>query len=311
MPTPPYKRAGIRAPWHDYTGAGFYMITLVTAPRRNFFGTCKDNAVQLSMEGQHVVDAWHAIPTFTPQIEAQELIVMPDHLHGILFAKEKLPRTLSAIVRGFKSGITSALRRASRDASLSVFQDGFHDLVSLDVKSVKAYSAYIKDNPRRYCLKREHPDLFIRLDHLSSPNLPRDLPWTGFGNPFLLDKPLRLAVRVSRSATPDEINTKKALFLEAIHQGAVLISPFISPGEKEMVAYAIEAGGSVIVLKHEGFPPLYKPSGAYFDLCAQGRLLILSCSGFTGQKMPLTREACLQMNGWCSAIEHGHNALRP
>jgi len=154
---PPYKRAGIRAEWHDYTGAGFYMITLVTAPRRNLFGCCKDNAVQLSSEGNHVVDAWHKMPFFTPQIEAQELCVMPDHLHGILFAKEKLPRTLSTIVRGFKSGITSALRRLSQDPTLSVFQDGFHDLVSLQVKSIKAYSAYIRDNPRRYCLKREHP----------------------------------------------------------------------------------------------------------------------------------------------------------
>ena len=302
MPPPSYKRAGIRAQWHDYTGAGFYMITLVTAPRRNLFGVCKDNAVQLSIEGKLVCEAWHKMPTFTPQIEAQELCIMPDHLHGILFAKEKLPRTLSAIVRGFKSGITSELRRMSQAPTLSVFQDGFHDLVSLQIKSIKAYSAYIRDNPRRYCLKREHPDLFTRLDHLTSPHLPKELPWTGFGNPFLLDKPHRLAVRISRSATPEEITSKKAFFLEAIHQGAVLISPFISPGEKEMVSYAIEQGGSVIVLKHEGFPALYKPSGAYFDLCAQGRLLILSCAEFTGQKTPLTREACLEMNGWCSAI---------
>jgi REP element-mobilizing transposase RayT len=302
MPPPAYKRAGIRAQWHDYTGAGFYMITLVTAPRRCLFGCCKDNAVQLSPEGSHVVDAWHKMPTFTPQIEAQELCIMPDHLHGILFAKEKLPRTLSAIVRGFKSGITSALRRLNQDPTLSVFQDGFHDLVSLQVKSIKAYSAYIRDNPRRYCLKRERPDLFTRLDHLASHHLPKELPWTGFGNPFLLDKPLRQAVRVSRSATPEEINTQKALLQETLHQGGVLISPFISPGEKQMVSYAIEKGGSVIVLKHEGFPALYKPSGAYFDLCAQGRLLILSCAEFTGQKKPLTREACLEMNSWCSAI---------
>lgn len=299
---PPYKKAGIRAAWHDYTGAGFYMITLVTAPRRNLFGVCQENAVVLSPEGQYVRRAWQAMPSYTPQIEAQELCIMPDHLHGILYAKEQLPRSLSAIVRGFKSGVTSALRSQSQSSGLSVFQDGFHDLVSLQVKSIKAYSAYIRDNPRRYCLKRDHPDLFTRLEHLTSPLLPEGLSWKGFGNRFLLDKPYRVAVRVSRSATPEEITAKKAFFLEAIRQDAVLISPFISPGEKEMVAYAIEQGGSVIVLKHDGFPPLYKPSGTYFDLCAQGRFLILSCAEHTGQKQPLTREACLQMNGWCSAI---------
>jgi len=305
---PPYKKAGIRASWHDYTGTGFTMITLVTDPRRALFGVCKDNTVHLSPAGLCVREAWQAMPDFTPQLEAQELCIMPDHLHGILFVKEKLSHALSAVIRGFKSGITSTLRRLNNDPSLAVFQEGFHDLVSLQVHSIKAYSNYIRDNPRRYCLKREHPDLFTRLDHLDSPLLPEGLPWKGFGNRFLLDKPYRLAVRVSRSATPDEITSKKALFLEAIRQGAVLISPFISPGEKEMVAHAIEHGGSVIVLKHEGFPPLYKPSGAYFDLCAQGRLLILSCQAYTGQKQPLTREACLQMNGWCTAIQ-GNNAL--
>ena len=133
------------------------MITLVTAPRRSLFGLCKDNTVHLSSEGSHVVEVWHKIPTFTPQIEAQELCVMPDHLHGILFAKEKLPRSLSAVVRGFKSGITSALRRLSQDPTLSVFQDGFHDLVSLQVKSIKAYSAYIRDNREEGFFPGSHP----------------------------------------------------------------------------------------------------------------------------------------------------------
>ena len=35
------------------------------------------------------------------------------------------------------------------------------------------------------------------------------------------------------------------------------------------------------------------------------------CALLTGQKTPLTREACLKMNDWCSAIEHGNNAMRP
>jgi hypothetical protein len=56
--------------------------------------------------------------------------------------------------------------------------------------------------------------------------------------------------------------------------------------------------GSLILLKPDGFPPLYKPSGAYFDLCAQGRLLVLSPFAYTGRKQPLTRERCLQMNEW-------------
>jgi hypothetical protein len=61
-------------------------------------------------------------------------------------------------------------------------------------------------------------------------------------------------------------------------------------------------GGGLIVLKHGGFPPLYKPSGRYFDLCASGRLLVLSAFAYTSRKQPLTREQCLAMNGWCEKL---------
>ncbi|MFZ4397098.1 MAG: hypothetical protein ACOYOU_15900 [Kiritimatiellia bacterium] len=62
-----------------------------------------------------------------------------------------------------------------------------------------------------------------------------------------------------------------------------------------------QAFGSLILINPNGFP-LYKPSGVYFDLCAQGRLLVLSPFVHTGRKEPLTRERCLQMNRWVEEI---------
>ena len=56
------------------------------------------------------------------------------------------------------------------------------------------------------------------------------------------------------------------------------------------------------MLKPDGFPPLYKPSGVYFDLCAQGRLLVLSQFVYTGHREALSRERCLRMNGWVREI---------
>ncbi len=58
----------------------------------------------------------------------------------------------------------------------------------------------------------------------------------------------------------------------------------------------------VIVLKSGGFRPLYKPDGRYFDLCAQGRVLILSPYAWTGRTEALTRERCLEMNGLAAGI---------
>jgi hypothetical protein len=61
----------------------------------------------------------------------------------------------------------------------------------------------------------------------------------------------------------------------------------------------------VIVLKRDGFGPLYKPNGRYFDLCAEGRVLILSPYAFTGRKEALTRAQCLEMNAMAVTIAGG------
>ena len=102
------------------------------------------------------------------------------------------------------------------------------------------------------------------------------LAWTAVGNPFLLDAPLLVSVRIS-TATPDgklaEIVAKLGAKAE---RGAVLVSPWISPGEKAVKAEAIARGGRVVQLLAEGMGRYYKPGGADFDLCAEGRLLQLS-----------------------------------
>jgi REP element-mobilizing transposase RayT len=303
---------GKRALWHDYTGVGFYMITLTTAPRRPLFGCCTAAGIELSPAGKCVLAAWRRIPEFTPQIEASTLCIMPDHLHGILYARERLARSLGSIIRGFKSGVTAELRRLTGDADFRVWEDGYHDLISLNPASIHAYHAYIRDNPRRYRLKQARPDLFTRLEAFDAtrlPLLPAGQSWVGFGNPFLLQAPWRMAVRVSRSITTEALEALKESLTAKIRQDAVMVSPFIAPGERALVELALGLPRArVIVLKSGGFPPLYKPGGRYFDLCAAGRLLILSPFAYTGRSEALTRARCLQMNAMAGLIADLGNA---
>ena len=42
-----------------------------------------------------------ASPGTTPQVEIIALQMMPDHMHGIIFIKEKMEKDLSRIIRGF------------------------------------------------------------------------------------------------------------------------------------------------------------------------------------------------------------------
>ncbi len=75
---------------HDYRRVGFYMVTILSADRRPLFGVCRDSGVVLSPAGEIVERRWHEIPSHRPSIETSTLIVMPDHLHGILYVKEQL-----------------------------------------------------------------------------------------------------------------------------------------------------------------------------------------------------------------------------
>jgi len=284
---------------HDYRDPFFYMITITTHQRRPWFGVCENNACTLSADGLLVRDLWYRIPHDTPQIELSTLCLMPDHLHGIVHVTEHMEKPVGVPLRAFKSQCTSALRKRHGDAALTLWNPGYNDRVVWRRGSLRAYRHYILDNPRRYCLKKAYPDLFRTVTGLQHAALPPDQRWDGYGNLFLLDRPEKLAIRVSRKASAGEVAALREQTLTEAAQGTVIVSPFISPGEREIATAILDASvGDVILLKPDGFPPLFKPNGRYFDLCVQGRLLILSRSVATvyGGATPLTRETCLALN---------------
>lgn len=291
-----------RSPCQDYRAPSFYMITMTTHERRPLFARCADNRAQLNEDGWLVYNLWHAMPTTYPEVAVSTLVIMPDHLHGIVRVTVNMPQSVGVPLRAFKSQVTSALRRKCSDPGLTVWNPGYHDLCVWRRGALKAYTHYLCDNPRRYCLKKAHPDLFRRVNDLRHARLPLDESWTGYGNLFLLDKPEMHTLRVSRRITPPELDAERQATLKRVGEGAVIVSPFISPGEKSICREVLDAGSEVILLKPDGFGPCFKPHGQYFDLCQQGRLLILACQPMSETPAKLTREQCLAMNRWAAHI---------
>ena len=140
------------------------------------------------------------------------------------------------------------------------------------------------------------------------------------GNHFLLARPIICQIQCSRSffaykrrrlpsgwqicrdsagkpmvekSTP-EFEEKAAAAMRAAAKGAVLLSPCISHGEREIARRAFEAGHRVITLQNKGFSPLYKPGGKLFETCAAGNLLMLAPIGWPyvpGEKAMTRHEA--------------------
>lgn len=101
-------------------------------------------------------------------------------------------------------------------------------------------------------------------------------------------------VPIVEKATP-EFEEKRDELLAAAKHGAVLISPCISDGEREIARLAFAASLPLIALRNMGFSPLYKPGGKLFDKTANGKLLLLAPAAwpYSTSEKPMTRfDAC-------------------
>ena len=89
--------------------------------------------------------------------------------------------------------------------------------------------------------------------------------------------------------------------LAEARRGAVLLSPCVSDGEREIAREALAAGLSLVTMHNKGFAPLQKPAGRYFDACAEGRLLMLAPAAWphTPGEKPMTRDDATAMNRLC------------
>ena len=150
-------------------------------------------------------------------------------------------------------------------------------------------------------MKREHPDLFRVQRGLTFGSHQ----FSAIGNRFLLERPLRVQVQCSRSLTESQIAERVEHFMTLARQGAVLVSPSISRGEKAVMRAAFEEGMPLIVLQENGFTDLAKPSGRRMEACARGQLLLLAPWEHHNEQLTIRRDQCLTLNALAKEICDG------
>ena len=316
-----------RSLWNDYRERNIYMITLVVDGRKPLLGElvndCDSAYVELSPLGQKVQQDWEQLSNYYPQISVIACQVMPDHLHGIIYIHRHLPVHLGQVIAGFKYGTTKAWQNmfspaAQRPAASPVkppgtaaecppvqparkqrlWSPGYHDRILRGKDQLQRMIDYVKDNPRRLAIKRAHPDLFRLQESIPIGNSHVAI----MGNRFLLDWPVKVQVQCSRHLTFDEIEAQSRHFLALAQEGAVLVSPAISAGEKAALRAAFEAGCPIILLRENGFAPLAKPGGKLFEACAKGKLLLVAPWEHHSAKRTITRNQCKQLNDLAKTI---------
>jgi hypothetical protein len=280
---------------YDYNRPGVAMVTLKT---RKSVRLCRitQEAFTLTEIGRVVQSGLIGIHDVHPQVKLGQYQIMPDHLHAMVHVVEPLPQgvTLQRVIRGFKIGLDRVCRKRFERESFQVFEKGMNHTLVFGREHLDCEVAYIRDNVRRYRLRRAHSDLFSKPKRVMT--LPDGTELWGIGNLFLLEHPRRVRVQFSRSAIEEDwclVNEALAGYLE---QGYVFVSPFISPFEKRVLNEVMAQGGRAIRLTHKFFGERYKPMGKLFDLCCEGRLLELSVAGEFEKFARLDRAACLRLN---------------
>lgn len=136
-----FHRRSIRLKDFDYSQPGAYFITLLAWQRENLFGQlAKSGDINLSPIGDIISVEWVRLEKRFRALELDEWVIMPNHLHGIIFLTESSKGTeencnsqaqsgspvplpaverygvpvrgsIPTIIRSFKSSVTQQVQR--------------------------------------------------------------------------------------------------------------------------------------------------------------------------------------------------------
>lgn len=299
-----------RASFLDYHKPGIFMITmnkLHSIPKFSDIvgGAYNDKSriyVRTTPMGriiQRYIDNFNLI---CPNSEIYKYIIMPDHIHFLIYIKEKMDFTLGEYLAIFKRKIyTEAFQSGIIDnKTKTIFEIGFNDLFVNPKISLKTIKNYIQRNPERLWVRIKTPEYFSRVQEINIGEIKCSM----YGNIGLLENPFCYPVVVHRKDSTQELEYKKDLWRYAIENGGVLTGAFISKPEKEVLEEIYAKDGKMILIKENAFNQREKPKGREFDLCKGGKLLIVSPQfPFTVGKDTF-RRACLMMNAVAEKISN-------
>ena len=169
---PEHHRRSIRLRGFDYAAHGAYFVTIVTDDRRQLFGRIIGDDMRLNAAGRIIAEEWRRSGDVRSNVEIDDFVVMPNHVHGIVFLTQTdegtlrsaptrsfgggMAGSLPVVVRNFKGAVTRRLRQEG--LAETVWQRNYHERVIRNERELKAIRQYIADNPRQWALDKENPE---------------------------------------------------------------------------------------------------------------------------------------------------------
>ena len=321
-----------------WKGAGIYHVTMVIPSREPLLGKLvipENDPTQARVEatelGKKIVAIMFKISDFHPEVRLLQYCLMPDHLHTILYVTHQMPQGIRTVVRGFWQGA----KKIGRQYSLSVHPNNIRnnernsdnpnnirdnernlavDPVFTEMPFIRPMSRrgqlqamfrYVQMNPQRLATKRLMPGFFRVQSGIEISGRT----YSGVGNVALLQAGCFAPVHVRRTMVEvAECGDNQPLrdymngCVVAARNGTVMVSPFISPQERQVMEVLLKEKLPFIYLADNGFREYYKPQDNLFDACATGNLLILSPWEYDAGKRHITRNDCVMLNNMAEEI---------
>jgi putative transposase len=157
-----HRRRSIRLPGYDYSWTGVYFVTFCTLNRENLLGQVADGEMLLNAAGEILGKKWAELPEHFPNVSLDAFMVMPNHVHGVIFiasagrgAASGAP-TLGMVIRAFKSISAIEINRLLGRAGQPLWQRNYYEHIIRNDESLNRIREYILSNPLSWHLDREN-----------------------------------------------------------------------------------------------------------------------------------------------------------
>lgn len=142
-----WRRKSLRLHKHNYVWTAAYFITTCVEGREPLFDIPELHAI--------LEDTWLTLPERFPGITLDEFVIMPDHIHCIVWLDDSVENapTLGDVMKAYKSLTTVAWLRHIKTMGLQcsgkIWQSRYFDRVIRDTQELEQIRQYIRDNPSK------------------------------------------------------------------------------------------------------------------------------------------------------------------
>ncbi len=159
-----HNRKRLRLPGFNYSSQRYYFFTIVVKNHYSSFGIIKDKCVHLSANGIIVREQWHWLGSRYPYIDLTAFVIMPDHVHGIIYinagyynkycdvngrdhSQQKI-KPLPELIGAFKTTISKRIHMAG-DLKFC-WQNSYHERIIRNMIELDRIKKYIDSNPEHW-----------------------------------------------------------------------------------------------------------------------------------------------------------------